>query len=140
MAGNDKTPADVLVSLAQDHSADVLSALVSNSNTPDTIREGLFEVNEFDVQYSLLHFYHFQQTELLNKFSHHPSLEFREMLVRQPYAAASLLTIMAQDSSVKVRRRVAKHQNTPGTILTGLLKDKDEKVVSFAAYQLKKRK
>lgn len=140
VAGNDKTPTDVLVSLAQDHSTDVLSALVNNSNTPDSIREGLFEVDEFDVQYSLLHFYHFQRTELLNKFVHHPSLEFREMLVRQPYAAASLLTTMSQDSSVKVRRRVAKHQNTPETILTDLLKDKDEKVVKFAAYQLKKRR
>lgn len=140
VAGNDKTPADVLVSLAQDHSTDVLSALVSNPNTPEIIREGLFEVDEFDVQYSLLNFYHFRQTELLNKFADHPCSEFREMLVRQPYAAASLLTIMSQDSSVKVRRRVAKHQNTPAAILTELLKDKDAKVVKFAAYQLKNMK
>lgn len=140
VASNPQTSSEMLRALAQDSSAEVLSHLVGNSNTPEDIRERLVNSEHWIVLYSLVRFYTYRPTELLNQLAQHSSLELREILPGQPYAAASLLTIMAQDKSVKVRRQVAKHPNTPDEVLVMMLADKDEKVVKFTAQQLKKRK
>ncbi|HHQ6535550.1 TPA: hypothetical protein ACSTJY_005450 [Serratia fonticola] len=140
VASNPQTTAAMLRALAQDSSAEVLSSLASNPNTPEDIREKLVKSEHWSVLYSLVGFYTYQQTEILNELAQHNSLELREILPGQPYAAPSLLTIMAQDKSVKVRRLVAKHPNTPDEVLVLMLADKDEKVVKFATQKLKKRK
>lgn len=139
VASNPQTSAEILTALSQDSSAEVLSNLAGNPHTPEDIREQLFNSEHWIVLYSLVRFYTFRPTELLNQLAQHNSLELREILPGQPYAAASLLTIMAQDKSVKVRRLVAKHPNTPDESLVWLLADRDEKVMKFASQQLKKR-
>lgn len=140
VASNPQTAVAILIALAQDNSVEVLSSLADNPNTPDDIREKLVNSEHWSVLYSLIGFYTFRPTEILNPLAQHSSLELREILPGQPYAAPSLLTIMAQDKSVKVRRQVATHPNTPDEVLALMLADKDEKVVKFATQQLKKRK
>jgi ferritin-like protein len=140
VASNPQTTAAMLMALAQDSCAEVLSSLAGNPNTPEDIREKLIKSEHWIVLYSLVNFYTYRPTELLNELAQHSSLELREILPGQPYATASLLTIMAQDKSVKVRRQVARHPNTPDEVLAEMLVDKDEKVVKFATQLLKKRK
>lgn len=139
VASNPQASAEMLTALAQDSSAEVLSSLASNPHTPEDIREQLFNSEHWIVLYSLVRFYTYRPTELLNQLAQHSSLELREILPGQPYAAASLLAIMAHDKSVKIRRLVAKHPNTPDESLVWLLTGNDEKVVKFASQQLKKR-
>ncbi len=113
VAGNRRTPGEVLARLARDPEPQVRISVATNISTPDAVYLVLARDGDVDV---------------------------RSVVARYEYVPVAALKILAGDGVPRIRLEVARNWNTDLATLTRLSRDGDPDIAAIALQSLQKRR